>query len=407
MRGTMLVVAVALIVAAFASPAHATTYTVTNYNDSGGGSLRQAMIDANATPKADKIHFTNLIGSRTFFALESPLPVVTRAGGALTIEHNKHNGKFDKEVVVIGFPWVTEKLFEVGDNAHLDINNIEVSGSAGGGILNKGTLDVTNSTFSDNSAGEDSTGGGILNKGTLDVNNSTFSGNSASRFGGGIANDGGIVRVRNSTFSGNSANFSGGAIFNDRGTLKVILSTFSGNSALAGGGIYDSVRATTTLKNTIVANSPSGGDCAGNITDEGYNLFGDPKCVTSDTSLSGDPMLGPLANNGGPTETHALLAGSPAIDRGWSFFVFDRDPFGHLLHFDQRGHPFHRIDGGLGPGGLPQGTVDIGAFEVQRSGSEPLPPGTPDDKQACKQDGYEKFGFRTEGECVKAVNRAS
>ncbi|HKH35611.1 MAG TPA: choice-of-anchor Q domain-containing protein, partial [Rubrobacter sp.] len=117
---------------------------------------------------------------------------------------------------------------------------------------------------------------------------------------------------------------------------------------------------------------------------------------TSNNSLSGvDPMLGPLADNGGPTETHALLEGSPAINKGNNAFAVDPD--GNPLQFDQRGQGFARIVGG---------SVDIGAFEVQGIGSEPPPTGTPANKQECKKGGYKEFGFKNQGECIKAVKKA-
>ncbi len=148
----------------------------------------------------------------------------------------------------------------------------------------------------------------------MTVSNSTFSGNSASGFGGGgIYNLGDTtVIVSNSTFDSNSAQ-TGGGIANYR-TVTVSNSTFSGNSAAnGGGGIYnsDSGGAVTTLKNTIVANSPTGGNCSGAITDGGGNLsYPDATCP----GINGDPVLGPLQNNGGPTQTMALLPGSAAID---------------------------------------------------------------------------------------------
>ena len=201
-------------------------------------------------------------------------------------------------------------------------------------------------------------GGGIYNAGTLRLTNSTVSGNSAFN-GGGISNfDTGTLTLTNSTVSGNSATDAAGGIYN-RGTINVSNSTISGNSAtVAYSGIYN--EGTATLKNTIVANSPSpGGNCGGggtipatNITDGGYNLDSDGSCGfgTTNHSLSGtmdnplNPQLGPLANNGGPTKTHALLAGSPAINKGVAVAG---------ITTDQRGVA------------RPQGAApDIGAFEV-------------------------------------------
>jgi hypothetical protein len=278
------------------------------------------------------------------------------------------------------------QVFLVESGAKLTLSNLTVADGAaasrgrGGGIHNSGTLEVSNSTLSDNrangagggiynlagavtvrnstlsgnSANGSESGGGIFNfQGTLEVSDSTLSGNSASSGGG--ASGGGIYNagpatVRNSTLSGNSASLFGGGITN-RGMLEVSNSTLSDNSAPNGGGIENGGGATATLKNTIVANSPSasGGSCYryGIITDGGYNLDSDNTCFfgTNNFSLSGvDPMLGPLADNGGPTKTHALLAGSPAIDKGNSFGATT----------DQRG------------AARPQGTAsDIGSFESE------------------------------------------
>ena len=154
-------------------------------------------------------------------------------------------------------------------------------------------------------------GGGIASYGTLTVTNSTFSGNSAQFVGGGIFSFG-TLTVTNSTFAGNSAQLVGGGIFS-YGTLTVTNSTFTGNSAPVGfgGGIYHVAGGTVTLRNTIVANSPSGGNCAfGSPIDGSGNLDTDGTCGGT---MSPDPLLGPLQNNGGPTQTLAISMASPAF----------------------------------------------------------------------------------------------
>jgi hypothetical protein len=188
-------------------------------------------------------------------------------------------------------------------------------------------------------------------------------GNAGNGPGGGISNSGGTVTLTNSTVSGNSATagLEGGGIVNfNGGTVTLTNSTVSDNSALFGGGGIFNVGGAVTLRNTILAgNSASTGpDCVGTLTSGGYNLLGnDSGCVftpaTGDqvgTAASPiDPTLGPLQDNGGPTYTQALLAGSPAID------VVSQ---AHLagLTTDQRGLP--RPNNGETVG-------DIGAYEVQ------------------------------------------
>jgi len=231
----------------------------------------------------------------------------------------------------------------------LSVTNTTFSGNSasdGGGIRNYGTLNVSNSTLSGNSATISS--GGIFNGGTLTATNTTFSGNSATIHGGGILNYG-TLNVSSSTFFSNTATSGGG--INNQAMLTVTNTTFSSNSASSGGGIYNS-GGTTTLKNTIVTNSPTGDNCRGTITNGGYNLDSSSTCGwgSSGGSMSStDPQLAPLADNGGPTLTFALLADSPAIDAGTN---------SGCPSTDQRG--FHRPADGDANG---TATCDIGAYE--------------------------------------------
>ena len=262
------------------------------------------------------------------------------------------------------------------------VSNSTISGNSsrsdGGGIYNLGgTVTVRNSTLSDNSAS--SYGGGINNNalgtfGTLTVSNSTLSGNSATSGGGGIANMSGTATVRNSTLSGNSApDGEGGGILFRAVTGTVGNSTISGNSASFGGGIRKSGGTRPTFKNTIVAANDASviaPDVGNSFTSQGHNLIGNNEGSSGFTNgqngdLVGtatnpiDPMLGPLANNGGPTLTHALLEGSPAIDKGNSFGATT----------DQRGQPrphdFASIANATGGD-----ASDIGSFEVQPAPNE-------------------------------------
>jgi hypothetical protein len=239
-------------------------------------------------------------------------------------------------------------IYNVGGT--LTIMNSTLSDNSagfGGGIQNDGTLTVTNSTFSGNAATL-TVGGGIENipGSTLIVTNSTFRSNSAASLGGGIQNYSTLM-VTNSTFSGNSA-VAGGGILNSTGTLMVTNSTFSGNSGANGGsGIYNYSTGTLNYANTIIANSASGSDCFNSAT-LGTNTNNLAESGSCSASLSGDPGLGALANNGGPTQTFALLVNSPAIGAG-DDIICAAVPVGGL---DQRGVT------------RPQsGHCDIGAYE--------------------------------------------
>jgi hypothetical protein len=241
--------------------------------------------------------------------------------------------------------------------AQLTITDCTISGnSADGGIL-AGCgifLTVANSTISDNLSGE--TGGGILGSGALvSIVNSTISGNSAGTSGGGIYcfESLGPVSIVNSTISGNSAGTIGGGIHNHSSSLHVANSTISGNSAGSGGGIYN--QDVVGISNTILNAGASGENIlndGGTVTSNGYNLSSDDGggyLTGPGDQINTDPMLGPLQDNGGPTFTHALLPGSPAINEG--------DPnFTPPPSYDQRGPNFYRVR---------DLNIDIGSFEVQ------------------------------------------
>ena len=228
----------------------------------------------------------------------------------------------------------------------------------GGGILNAGIMTAINSTITDNTVNRD--GGGILNRGTLILANSTVGGNNGGE-GGAIRNEG-TLNLTNSTVSDNAAVSDGGGIYNDvESTLILTNNTISGNTATgSSGGIFNNL-GSVELTSTIIARNTSnpGPNCLGSLSSQGYNLVGNNSgcgftATTGDlvgtAGSSIDPLLGPLQDNGGPTFTHALLPGSPAIDSG------DDSVLGppHNLTTDQRGFP--RL----------QGTrVDIGAYEAE------------------------------------------
>jgi hypothetical protein len=298
--------------------------------------------------------------------------------GTLTVSHSTLSGNSGTSAYSIGGG--------ISNSGTLTVSDSTLSGNSalfGGAIFNSanpnGTVAVSNSTLSDNSAVSD--GGGIYNAGTLTVTGSTLSGNAAILgysygSGGGISNVGTLM-VTDSTLSGNSAYYNGGGI-STYGTSPVTLTivTLTANRANAGGGsgrgggLYVD-RGLPVLHNTLIAANLRG--ATGTIRDDvfgaldplgDYNLIGDGTGMTGlsngvNGNLVGstdnliEPLLGPLDDNGGPTLTHALLSGSPAIDAGNNAYATD---------FDQRGPGFPRIVNGI---------IDIGAFEFQ--GAAPGP----------------------------------
>ena len=221
-------------------------------------------------------------------------------------------------------------------------NSAGPSGGNGGGIYNDNGLTITNSTISGNTVAGGGNGAGLYHDGdALTMDRSTVSGNTASGGGdgGGIYVDGIDAAITNVTISGNTAS-AGGGLFNNGSGVTISATTIASNT---GGGIGNSGTG-VSLIGTIIANN--GVNCTGTVTDSGTNLqFPGTTCGASITS-SADPLLQPLANNGGPTLTMALAAGSPAIDTNTE----DCPP----PATDQRGVS------------RPQGSAcDIGAFEFQ------------------------------------------
>jgi hypothetical protein len=383
-----LMVLMAVLVCGEFNYAMSAIITVTNTNNSGGGSLRQAISTANP---GDTIKFS-VTGTITLttgaLSIQKNLTITGPGPSALIIDGNANDSVFSIGSFTVNISGLKVQngkaafggggIYITGGSGVLTLTNVTISGNtgdSGGGIWTNGTsTTLTDVTISGNTA-TTSSGGGIYNtggSGVLTLTNVTISGNTGdsgggiwtngpsatltdvtisgntatTSSGGGINNTGGssVLTLTNVTISGNTAATGGGGIWTNgpSGTLTNV--TINLNSATTGGGIQNSSGA-IALRNTIVANSVSGGNCNGTITSLGHNLDSANTCGFGGAGdlINTNPLLGPLQGNGGFTQTHALLAGGPAIDAG--------DNSG-VPPTDQRG--FIRIWNGI---------VDIGAYE--------------------------------------------
>jgi CSLREA domain-containing protein len=366
------------------APALAATFTVDTTTDEldgscadGDCSLRDAVSLANANGEADTI---TLPAGTYLINIPGPFPNPDEDGnlnGDLDIASEiTINGAGQDVTIIDGAN--DERVFEALPGANLTITGVTVqNGNAqflpsGGGIYsNNATLTMEGCTVSGNSA---DWGGGIWKKGTATLTDCTISGNTATAdYVGGIENNDGLLTLDGCTISGNTSAVGAGGLCNDNSARLVALNcTISGNTAATGGGgaaffssdaelSFVTVTNNTAdsdgngsgngggiwnndpaliIKNSIIAgNTDRGGeadDIAGAVTYEGDNVIG------------GDPLLGPLQNNGGMTDTHALLAGSPAVDAATDCTAVG----GTAVTLDQRDIP------------RPRGTsCDIGACE--------------------------------------------
>ena len=317
------------------SPDISSGTTVTNTNDSGPGSLRQAILNANANPGTDTITFApGLSGTIVLTSGELHITddVTIDGPGAnlLTIDGNN-----------------ASRIFDVDDGNSATAILVAISGltltrgnegtaNGGGAIFNAEDLTLTNSTLSGNSTSI--SGGGILNSGTMAIVASTISGNQATFTtpvlrapGGGISNSGTLTIVA-STISGNSAFFGGG--ISDSGTLTIVASTISGNSVVElGGGIFSQVpssrvmiTASTISDNT--AGSDGGGisihggsivivssTISGNVSELGGGIFNDGLAMLTASTLASNSAIvsgGGIHNNGTATLNNTIVANSPS-----------------------------------------------------------------------------------------------
>ena len=285
----------------------------------------------------------------------------------------------------------------VEDFGTATLTNCTVSGNSadsGGGIYADGSLTLTNSTISHNTASN--SGGGLFSSGpSTVVTGTTFSGNSALNGGGGLSLFVGTSTLTDVTVSGNTASNFGGGLELVSGTATLTNVTVSGNASSKGGGVYATrfvaatltnvtisgnsastiagglynFFATVTLNNTIVAGNSVGGTPSDIVVNAPtYDVSGSNNLIGTGGSgglvngVNGNivgvanPLLAPLRNYGGPTQTIALLPGSPAIDAGSNALAIGTT--------DQRGEPY-------------VGTVDIGAFESQGFTLAPVTGSTP------------------------------
>lgn len=380
---------------------------------SGNCTLRAAISEANALVGADDIVFDSSLDGTPITLSIAGTGEDGNATGDLDIVDDvtiTGNG-VDNTIIEAGTTISNgiDRVFHVTSGTTITIEDVAIRhgriNANGGGIYNQGTLTVNNSTVSGNTA-TGSWGGGIFNDSsrTLIINNSTFNDNTASLsggigsfgamtidsstltgnsglFGGGyrISNCTGATTINNTTISGNTASNTGGGVYSYNCTQTIRNSTITNNTSIANsatssGGVASNTGA-TTIENTIVYGNDSPNrpddtvdDCAFTVVSAGGNVVGSGTGCPSggaDDSTS-PPNLGVLTDNGGSTQTHALMAGSSAIDRTAS----GTRGCGTTLITDQRGvlrpqgancdsGAFEGValvaggsSGGLGPGGV-------------------------------------------------------
>jgi predicted outer membrane repeat protein len=371
-----------------------TVTIVTTAADGGPGSLRAAIEAANGSSELTTITFAPGLTGQTIQLTSGAVEI--QAIGLVIDGDIDRDGRPDVTVRGQG-----DHAFEIDEDTDAQLEGLVIQGGLpsgpdpggaipdlGGAILNRGTLLLENSIVSDSEAGF---GGGIYNEGLLSLVDTRVTGNKAEA-GGGIASTGtlslyrslvdgneviasaerggfgggidatGKLSVTDSTITSNRATLPNGT---DQGGAVSVAPSRAGpdseavftNSTIVGNQTPGIVNASVdvTLANTIVADN-SVQDVIGGITvSNGANLFTSAVhgAVASDRVVA-DPMLGPLQDNGGPTPTFAVLAGSPALDAGVVKDAVDQD----ALPFDQRGEGFWRVSGG---------SVDLGAFELQHN----------------------------------------
>jgi len=384
--------------------------------------LRAAIQEANSNPDADTISFS--LAPNSTITLTSELDdidgdlVITGPASGVTVSGDTFYRIFTVltgNTVSISNLAIADGQSSAGGGGIHNSGNLTISRSTftgnqavgrGAGIDNAGNLTISDSTFTGNQA--EGQGGGIYNVGNLRISNSTFTANQAV-----VPAEGGAIYSDEGTLTANQAVVpaaEGGAIYSDEGALTIINSTISGNSSDGdGGGVLNCGNSTATLINVTITNNranadgvaPGSGGGIGQVssnpitlhnaivvgnfvgmspettpddisgtmdTSSSYNLIG----IGGSGGLTGvnenqvgvaDALLAPLANNGGPTQTHRLLPGSPAIDKGKNLAT---DENNNPILTDQRGG-FRPVD--LDDTPYPNATggdaSDIGAYELQ------------------------------------------
>jgi predicted outer membrane repeat protein len=389
--------------------------TVNTLTDAADANPGDGIADTDLVTPGQQISLRAAIEEANALSLSGPVTINVPLTGTITLSLGQLTISEDVNITGSGVDNLTidgdelSRVFYVNSGSDVTISDLTITGGEvtganvnGGGIYNAGNLILDHVTVEGNST--ESSGGGVYSTGgSVSILSSTIHDNHALVGGGARINMGSasVVQIANSTFSSNTADGgTGGGLYlvgANSTAAKIVNSTFSGNSAAGSAGIRvhtDAVAdiinctitentgdtgdggigafggSTVTVHNSIIAGNtsasvPSQADAAGTFAStSSYNLIGDTTVANLNDSgdhnieiNSADPLLGPLADNGGPTKTHALLSGSSAIDKG-----SNTKASGASLTTDQRGNTRTHNIAGVTDGA--DGNTDIGAYEL-------------------------------------------
>ncbi|HXD84416.1 MAG TPA: choice-of-anchor Q domain-containing protein [Rudaea sp.] len=334
-------VPLALALSAALGVAQATTFTVTTNGDAGDGTcdasctLRDAVAAANLNAGADTITFASTLSGDTILlditnhghiAITDSLTIQGPGANLLVVSGGDVASTTDGGIFSDNVPVSSNALTLSG----ITLTNGNTAGKGGAVSMVSGHLTLSGVAIQ-NSHAQSFGGGFYKGGGTLAIDHGTISGNSSSNSGGGFSVNYPTTSLIDTTISGNTANGSGGGFY-ARTTISLFNSTISGNTANSiGGGAWIS-KQNGYFTNSIVANNsaPSMSEFActaqsngassvtanNSLIEGSYGCTGGGTFTGSGNIFGQDPKLGRLANNGGPTQTQALLPGSPAIDTG-------------------------------------------------------------------------------------------